>query len=194
MKAQVIPAGKVVLRPKRREDARDDFTWRCDEELAALDATSPLKLSFEWFVSSYEDDLKYASPWSLRFGIDTVEGKHIGNCMCYDINTDTGEAELGIMIGDRDYWSQAYGYHTMIALIEHMFTAGDMWRLRLHTLDWNRRAQRCFSKCGFREVGSIHRNGWELVRMELLRDQWLTIRESRLAELEERYMAKEVNQ
>lgn len=194
MKAQVIPAGKVVLRPKRKEDARDDFTWRCDEELAALDATSPLKQSFEWFVSSYEDDLRYSSPWSVRFGIDTQDGKHIGNCMSYDINTDTGEAELGIMIGDRDYWSRAYGYHTMIALIDHMFTVGDMWRLRLHTLDWNHRAQRCFSKCGFKVVGSIHRNGWELVRMELLRDQWLTTRNDKLAELEEHDMAEEVNQ
>ena len=33
-------------------------------------------------------------------------GKYIGNCMYYDMNTIDKEAELGIVIGDRNYWSR----------------------------------------------------------------------------------------
>ena len=73
MKAFVIRAGKVVLRPKRLEDAQDDYDWRCDEELASLDAASPLRQEFSQFVRIYEDELRFPSPWSVRYGIDTLE-------------------------------------------------------------------------------------------------------------------------
>ena len=44
---EFIRGEKVVLREKRIQDAEDDYAWRTDEELARLDATRPLKMSFE---------------------------------------------------------------------------------------------------------------------------------------------------
>ena len=183
MKASVIRAGKVTLRPKRLEDAQDDYDWRCDEELASLDAASPLKQEFSQFVRIYEDELRFSSPWSVRYGIDTLEGKHIGNCMCYEINSTRGEAELGIMIGNRDYWSQSYGYHSIVGLVEHLFQDAELRRLYLHTLDWNIRAQRSFKKCGFSPVRAVHRFGREMVLMDLTRDYWREMRDEKLAPL-----------
>lgn len=183
MTEQIIRAGKVVLRPKRLEDAADDYAWRCDEDLATLDATAPLRQPYHEFLRFYEEELRYPSPWSIRFAIDTLDGKRIGNCMCYDINTAYAEAELGIMIGNRDYWDHSYGYHCMIGLIDHMFSNTSLQRLHLHTLEWNHRAQRCFQKCGFTPVRTVRRHNWELIRMELSRDHWLQIREEKLAAL-----------
>lgn len=185
MKASVIRAGKVVLRPKRPEDARDDYDWRCDEELANLDATSPLKQEFSQFVRHYEDELRFPATWSVRYGIDTLDGKHIGNIMCYEINSSRGEAELGIMIGNRDYWSQSYGYHTIVGLVDHIFQDTELRRLYLHTLDWNIRAQRSFKKCGFSPVRAVHHFGREMVMMELTRDNWWEMRGEKLAPLRE---------
>ena len=183
MTIQTIRAGNVVLRPKKLEDALNDYTWRCDQELATLDATTPLRQEYQEFLRFYEEGLSYPTPWSQRFAIDTLDAKHIGNCMCYDINTAYGEAELGIMIGDRGYWSKSYGYHTMLGLIDHIFQDTSLKRLYLHTLDWNHRAQRCFQKCGFTQVRSVLRQGRTLIRMELLRDQWSKKREEKLADL-----------
>ena len=183
MNEEVIRAGKVVLRPKRLEDARDDYAWRVDEELATLDAAIPLRQSFEDFLRLYEGELRYPSPWSRRFGIDTVAGKHIGNCMCYDINTSYGEAELGIMIGDRDYWSQSYGYDSMVALVEHMFRESSLRRLYLHTLEWNTRACKCFGKCGFTLRRMVQRDGKRFALMELFRDEWNETRDEKLSSL-----------
>ena len=184
MTPQIIQAGKVVLRPKRAEDAPDDYAWRCDEELAALDATTPLRQSYDEFLLFYQQDIKHRSPWSVRYGIDISNGKHIGNCMCYDINVNYAEAELGIMIGDRNYWSQSYGYHTMLGLIDHMFTTTNLRRLYLHTLERNHRAQRCFQKCGFKFVRRVHRHGWDLIQMDLLRDNWFQTHDKIFAKLQ----------
>ncbi|MBI4339280.1 MAG: GNAT family N-acetyltransferase [Chloroflexi bacterium] len=183
MKIEVIHAGKVVLRPKGLQDAPDDYAWRCDPELAELDATTPIKQPYQDFLRSYQDELRYPSPWSVRWAIDSDEGRHIGNCMCYDINTAYGEAELGIMIGDREYWSRSYGYDTMVGLIEYMFSNSSIRRLYLHTLTWNHRAQRCFEKCGMTPVHPVQRFQRELLLMELKRDKWMTIREEKLAPL-----------
>ncbi|MCI0440404.1 MAG: GNAT family N-acetyltransferase, partial [Chloroflexi bacterium] len=89
---------KVVLREKRIEDAAEDYVWRTDEELSRLDATRPLNMSYGEFVRYSREELEYPSARSMRFAIDTHDGKHIGNCMFYDLDRRSGEAELGIMI------------------------------------------------------------------------------------------------
>ena len=178
-----IKAGKVILRPKRIEDAEDDYAWRLDAELAELDASSPIRQSFDEFLRYYKDDLNRQSPSSMKFAIDDLSGNHIGNVMCYDINLNFGEAELGVMIGKREYWDKSFGYHTLAGLIDHIFTTREIRLLYLHTLDWNFRAQRSFQKCGFIRKRTIHRSGRDFIRMELGRDYWLEHRISMLAPL-----------
>ncbi len=177
----VIRSSKVVLRPKRLGDVRDDYAWRSDEELAALDATFPLRQTFEEYVRIHEEEVRFPSPWSQRYSIDTLDGKHIGNCMCYDINLSYGEAEMGIMIGDREYWDQSYGYDSVTALVDHMFRSTSLRRLYLHTLESNTRARRCFEKCGFSLRRTVRRAGKPFAYMDLSRERWLEIREERLA-------------
>jgi RimJ/RimL family protein N-acetyltransferase len=47
-----------------------------------------------------------------------------------------------------------------------------MNRLYLKTLDWNLRAQKCFTKCGFTPFGHLRRNGYDFTLMDLRREQW----------------------
>ena len=178
-----IKAGKVILRPKRIEDAEDDYAWRLDAELAELDASSPIRQSFDEFLRYYKDDLNRQSPSSIKFAIDDLSGNHIGNVMCYGINLNFGEADLGVMIGKGEYWDKSFGYHTLAGLIDYMFMTREIRLLYLHTLDWNFRAQRSFQKCGFIRKRTIHRSGRDFIRMELGRDYWLEHRISMLAPL-----------
>ncbi len=184
-KTVLVPAGQVVLREKRLEDAPNDYRWRCDEELSRLDAASPLRISFREYLRYYEDDIRFPTPWSCRFAIVSRDGKHIGNCMYYDIDSVTHEAEVGIMVGDKAYWNHGYGSDAMIGLLEHIFSTTPMERLYLHTLDWNARAQKSFERCGFVELGHVRRGGYNFMLMELRRRRWAEIRESKLALLAE---------
>ena len=173
--------GRVVLKDKTIEDAWMDYLWRSDEEISRLDAAYPLRMKYEEFLRFFQDQLRYPTPSSARFGIHTRDGKYIGNCMYYDMNTIDKEAEIGIVIGDRNYWSRGYGYDALVSIMDYLFAQTSVQRLYLHTLNWNKRALRSFEKCGLSPVRSVRRNGMSFVLMEMKKDQWLEIREQKLA-------------
>jgi RimJ/RimL family protein N-acetyltransferase len=175
-----LRGARVILRDKRLEDAEQDYIWRSDPELARLDAAYPLTMSFERYLKIFQDQLRYPTPGSHHFSTDTVAGKFIGNCMYYDLDSVNREAELGIVIGDREYWSNAYGYDAVTTLLDYMFTEKKLKRVYLHTLAWNSRAQRCFEKSGFNPVRNVRRMSQDFILMEVLREDWLETGEERL--------------
>jgi RimJ/RimL family protein N-acetyltransferase len=69
----------------------------------------------------------------------------------------------------------------MRLLIEACFRIPALNRLYLHTLDWNARARRGFSKCGFRELRPVQRSGKSFIFMELLRTEWEAMGTERIA-------------
>ena len=162
----------TVLRTKSMDDAEADYSWRIDPELAGLDATRPVTLSFTEYLRYHRDDVAYPSPWSVRMAIDTSNGRHIGNCMYYDINAEKLQCELGIMIGDRDYWSQGYGTDVVKTALAHIFTTTELKRVYLHTLSTNFRAQKSFTKSGFKPLRDVRRDGYEFILMEIWRKEW----------------------
>jgi RimJ/RimL family protein N-acetyltransferase len=163
---------KVVLREKHIGDARNDYEWRCDPELARFDAALPLRMSFQEFLAAYSEELKYPSRWQHRFAIETLEKKHIGNCTYYDIDRTRRDAELGIIIGDKAYWNNGYGTDAVIILVNHIFSETNLQEIYLHTLDWNVRAQKCFQKCGFVPYGCVIRSRSNFLIMKLHRHRF----------------------
>lgn len=165
----------TVLRSKIMDDAEADYSWRTDPELAGLDATRPVTLTFIEYLRYHRDDINYPSPWSVRMAIETLDGRHIGNCMYYDINTEKSQCEFGIMIGDRKYWSQGYGTDAAKIALKHIFTSTNLERVYLHTLTDNLRAQKSFTRAGFKAVREVKRDGYEFVLMEIWQKEWAAI-------------------
>ena len=163
----MIIGKKVILREKNLADARDDYAWETDSELAQLDAAPVLAITFSEYYSEYAAQLQNPLRISRRYSIETLSGEHIGNCSYYNINEDTGEAELGIMIGNRDYWNNGYGTDAVNTLVNHIFHQTNIKRVYLKTLKSNSRAQRCFQKCGFIQCGDLDRNGYSFSLMEI---------------------------
>ena len=176
-----LRGARIILRDKRIEDAEQDYIWRSDQELASLDAAFPLTMSYDRFLKLAEDQMRYPTPGSHHFATETLDGKFIGNCMYYDLDSVKMQAELGIVIGDRDYWSNSYGYDAVTTLLDHCFNEKKMERVYLHTLEWNKRAQRCFEKCGFVPVKPVRRMSHDFILMEVFREDWFAKAEERLA-------------
>lgn len=168
----MIISSKVILREKTPADAWDDYAWETDPELARLDAAPPLSISYSRFLSDYTNELYSSSTTSHRFAVDTLDGKHIGNCSYYNLDETRGEVELGIMIGNRDYWNEGYGTDAVTTLVNYIFRQTDLNRIYLKTLDWNTRAQKSFHKCGFTPYGQMAKDGYNFVLMEIYRSQW----------------------
>ena len=171
-RGRAIVGNKVKLREKRLSDARDDYVWQSDPELARLDAAPILNVSFPVYLLDYSDQLHDPGINRYPFAVETVDGKHIGNCTCYDFNEDKGEAQLGIIIGDRDYWDKGYGTDAVSTIVNYIFLNTNLKRIYLKTLDWNLRAQNCFQNCGFTPCGQLKRDGNIFVLMELRREHW----------------------
>lgn len=168
----MITGTKIKLRDKRLADALDDYTWRADPELAQLDASPPLTITFPQYLAGYAFELRYPTSTRHPFAIETLDSKHIGNCVYYNINDADNEAELGIMIGDRNYWDKGYGTEAVTTLVNHIFCHTSLNRIYLKTLDSNRRAQKCFQKCGFTPYSELNKDGYSFTLMELRRKQW----------------------
>ena len=171
VEGEVARGALVILREKRVGDARDDYRWRTDPELARFDAARPFAATFEDYMSLYRDELTYPSPYRRSLGIE-ADGRHIGNVMYYNIDAVRREAEIGITIGDRDFWSRGYGTDAVRTLVRHILRVTGFRRVYLKTLDWNVRAQRAFEKAGFRVSGRSRRGGNVFVVMEFL-GPWL---------------------
>jgi RimJ/RimL family protein N-acetyltransferase len=170
---EIARGEKIRLRRKRMEDAPLDYAWRKDPELARFDAAAPLRSSYSDFLATFRDDVEYPTPFRRVYAIEDLAGLHIGNVMYYNIDDRRKEAELGITIGDKRYWSRGYGRDTVMAFLRHLFTDGGLHRVYLNTLDWNIRAQQSFLAAGFAECGTVRRGVHNFITMEALRDPWL---------------------
>src|SRR5215213_9495170 len=70
---QVAHGTLVRLRRKRLDDAEADYQWRRDSELARFDAASPLRSSFQDFLVTYTEDIRYPSPFRRVFAIEDLD-------------------------------------------------------------------------------------------------------------------------
>lgn len=167
-----IKGESVILREKNIQDLSDDYRWRTDSELSELDATTPIYISFDDFSRQFHEEIFYGSLSSKRLSIDNSERKHIGNCMFYSFDSYRQQAELGIMIGDKNYWGKGYGTEAVKLMLNYIFSETNLNRIYLHTLNWNDRAKQSFSKCGFKEVRKINKSGYNFILMEIFKQSW----------------------
>ena len=90
--------------------------------------------------------------------------------MYYDIDIINQEAEVGIMIGDKNFWDRGYGWDALTTLVNYIFGFTNINKLYLHTLMTNKRAQNSFKKVGFSKVKEIRKEGMNFILMEIRKD------------------------
>ena len=169
VEGEVARGALIVLRNKTIADAQRDYDWRRDPELATFDAARPYNGSLREYMSIFNDELHYPSPYRKTIAVEDHNGTHIGNVMYYNADFHRRETEIGITIGLREYWSRGYGTDLMRTFASYLFEALNLDRVYLKTLDWNVRAQRCFEKAGFRRYGVSRRSDYNFILMELRR-------------------------
>ena len=162
----------VRIREKEIEDIADEYSWRTDEELSRLDATRPLTMSYDDFFRYSKEEMKFPNYKSKKLALDTKDNIHIGNVMYYDYSISNKQTELGIMIGNKDYWGKGYGTEAVKLMLEYLFSGLNLKRVYLHTLSWNYRAQASFIRAGFNVVRSVRRGGHDFILMEVIESDW----------------------
>jgi RimJ/RimL family protein N-acetyltransferase len=148
----MIQGEKVVLRAIEEADTELCHRWMNDPEVTRfLGMGMPLTLAAErrW-VTSDRDPLK-----DLVVMIQTLEGAPIGSCGLHSDHAQSRCAELGISIGEKEYWGQGYGADAVLTLCGFGFGQMNLHRIWLRVFDFNARGKRCYEKCGFQQEGRM---------------------------------------
>jgi RimJ/RimL family protein N-acetyltransferase len=169
---------KVILRSIRREDLPRlcEFNNDVDVELAG-GGDPPIPQSLERLYAEYDGEVAKGGRDGTKFGIE-ADSKLIGQCALFNIQEPGLTCELGIAIGDREYWGRGYGRDAIRVLLDYAFRLRGMRRVYLTVTGNNSRAIRAYAACGFVEEGRLRKHVWgngeyaDLVYMGILREEW----------------------
>ena len=170
----MIYGEKIRLRRIEREDIATFVRWFGDPDVRNfLLINRPISKAEEerWFENQLQDES------SELFAIESSDGQenvHIGNIGLHDINWLHRHAELGIVIGEKNYWSKGYGSDAVRTLLRFAFHEMNLHRVTLRVYEDNARGIRAYEKCGFEHEGrmreAIFRQGryYDELRMGIL--------------------------
>ncbi len=151
--------GKLVrLRALRPEDYLRLNEFKNDVEVELLGGGDPphpvtLQRTTEFF------DERAKKGDGLDFAIE-ADGEFIGDCGLFNVNRVAGTAEVGIGIGDRNYWGKGYGREAMTLLLDFGFRLQNLRKIWLETHASNERAIRSYRAVGFVEEGRQREHVW----------------------------------
>ena len=175
----MLKGKRIFLRPMKPEDIPRQHEFNQDVELYGLDSSYPRVSPVEKAQAFYEERTK-SDENIAPFAIE-ADGKYIGYCSLMHLQNRHGNLELGILIGDREYWGRGYGREAIKLLLEYGFRYLGARRIDLTTHAKNERAIRCYLACGFVEEGRPRKVVWiegeyvDLVNMSILYEEWQVI-------------------
>lgn len=174
----------VTLRPMRRDDLPrlNDFNNSVEVELAG-GGDPPIPQTLERLEAQFSQNLGNGDRDGTSFAIE-ADGKFIGQCALFRPDPIARTYEMGIVIGDKDYWGRGYGREAIELLVEYGFVQHNLHKIYLTVNGPNERAQASYRKVGFVEEGRLRKHVWsggqyiDLVYMGLLREDWAAKRKS----------------
>lgn len=141
----IIMGDRTRIKKLKREDVDKMLSWGKHEDPVFLHYNFPN-------LSKQERDLWYRiKAKDLRrkcFTIEDIEGNLIGYIALRDIKFIKRESEMGIVF-DPDKLNKGYGTDALSNFLELYFNILRMRKLNLKVAKFNKRAFRCYKKCGF---------------------------------------------
>ena len=175
----MIDGDRIRLRHVEKEDLPQFVEWLNDPEVSqGLSMHTPLSMAEEenWFDKMLKSpneerplciEARQDDGWQL-----------IGNSGFFSIDWRNRNAELGLFIGDKNYWDQGYGTEGVRLLLRHGFSTLNLHRIFLRVFEDNPRAIRAYEKAGFihegRQRQAEYHDGQfhDVLFMSVLRPEW----------------------
>lgn len=149
----MLKGNRLTLRAIERDDLPRYVAWINDLEITHhLKTYPPMNLEDE--TDWYEHQRKDTSSLHLAIVITETE-LHIGSVSLMKIDQRNQNAELGIMIGDKNQWNQGYGREAIELMVNYGFSALNLHRIYLRVDASHTGGIRCYQSCGFVEEGRL---------------------------------------
>lgn len=176
----MLKGKRVILRPVFKSDAENFTKWFNDSEVTQylimyLPATDIAEEKWIEDLSTKRRDS------DVVFVIEVCSGRKkipIGTAGLHKIDWKNRNAEFGIAIGNKKYWSNGYGTEAAELLLEYGFNQLNLHRIYSGAVSFNARSIRMHEKLGFKKEGcqreAIFRNGkyHDVILFGLLGNKW----------------------
>lgn len=152
MTSPTLTSNRLTIRPFNQSDAELWQVWDIDPEVQAhmpepLNEPENIQTQLDYIAEcEAEEDGSY---WS----IENKEGVTIGTVALTDINNHHGVAEIGIVIGNKNYRGQGYGAETIQLVIDYAFNTLRLRRVSAEVEEKNVGAVAALQAAGFVQDG-----------------------------------------
>lgn len=174
----MLSGERVRLRATEREDLPRLAAFNNDVEVElAGGGDPPYPQSLARLQARFDEALAKGDRDGTDFVIE-ADGKVIGICGLHNFDETGRTCELGITIGDKEYWGRGYGRDAVRVLLDYAFRLLNYRKVYLRVWGNNERGIRAYRACGFVEEGRLRAHVWsagayvDLVCMGILRDEW----------------------
>jgi len=175
----MIVGKSIRFRGAEREDLPRFVDWLSDPEVRhGLTMHLPMTLPLEeaWF----EEMIKRPIDEQVLVIEAEFKGqwKMIGSCGFQNIDWRVGQAEVGILIGEKSQWNKGLGTSAMELLVSHAFETLNLNRVFLRVFETNLGAIRSYEKIGFELEGRLREADYQdgkhidVLYMGILRKEW----------------------
>lgn len=175
----MIIGERVRLRGMEKGDLPVFVRWFNDPEVRRnLMIVQPLSMGQEekWYADMLA---KPVEEQPLCIEIKQDEGWFlIGNTGFLNINQHDRSAEIGITIGEKQYWNQGFGTDAIRLMVGHGFENLNFHRVYLQVYETNPRGIRCYEKAGFTLDGRMRQARFlegkyvDVLIMSILMSEW----------------------
>jgi len=156
IKTKKIYGERIYLRQLTEADASSNYSsWLNDHEVNKYLATRKITINE---LRKYIKE-KNASGSCLLLGIFCKE-EHIGNIKLEAIDHKKGTAEMGILIGNKNYWGKGIGKEATKLVLDYAFGELNLNEICLGVVSGNKAAIKLYEDVGFetRKINKKARN------------------------------------
>ncbi len=142
-------------------------------------------LESRWKVHTRDELVQYVvktndGTTNFLFGIfDKDSKRHIGNIKIGDINQFHRHGDVGLLIGEKEFWKQGIGSAAIALAVSFAFMHLNLNKVTAGMYAANTASWKAFLKNGFREIGRLRKHVFfegqyiDGIKMELLREDWI---------------------
>jgi RimJ/RimL family protein N-acetyltransferase len=130
----------------------------------------------EWVKNTWKEKQERRS---FIFAIEENSSKKLlGTVSLFNCDWVNRSAVLGIALYSSENWGKGYGSEALSLALDFAFKILNFNRVELETFDFNERAQRCFRKVGFKDVGKKRKARFidgayrDIIVMDILKEEW----------------------
>ena len=166
---------KCYLSPIDENDAEKFTEWLND-----LEVTQYLTLLYPQVINAgkereFLEKLAKEHNYSI---VDIETNELLGSCGFANLNNLNQTGEVGIFIGNKNFWNKGYGTEALSLLLDFGFKVLNLHNISLTAVSFNSRAIKVYEKIGFKVIGkrreSILRGKerFDMVYMDILYNEF----------------------